>query len=157
MKVKASELKTATVAYLYEDGHLNLVHEKNDEDAGRVRWVTIYQDVGIKPYFKGRLIIDKGALPFALHATRIEASEPDVKHGSENTKARGIEVQTISLFNGASGYHGFFISQFPGLISGSFTYQPDIKETFEEVKDQYTWGYADRIKAVYKAEVKEAA
>lgn len=154
MKVKQSELKTATVGYLYEDGHLVLVHEKNDHDAGRVNWVTIYQDVGVKAYFKGRLVIDSGALPFALHATRIEANEPDEKHGSDNTRARGILVQSISLYNGVSGYRGFHISQFPGLILGAFTYQPEIKETFDELKEEYYWSYGHKIKAVYKSEQK---
>ena len=58
LKVKKNEMKTCRCAYLYEDGHLVLCHEKQDKDAGKVEWVTMYEDVGISCQFKGRLIID---------------------------------------------------------------------------------------------------
>ena len=66
MKLKRKEIKSCRVAYLYHDGHMVLVHEKSDRDAGKVEWVTIYENVGIKTYFDnpGRLIIDPAVLPF---------------------------------------------------------------------------------------------
>jgi len=150
MRVKTSELKTATVGYLYADGHLVLVHEKTDQDAGCVNWVTLYENVGIKPSFEngGRLIIDAGALPFVLMASRVAAGNAGLTHGSENTKSRGIAVQNISLYNGVSDYKGFYISQFPDLISGAFKYQEDVSETFADVKDEFSWS-TYRIKAKY--------
>ena len=146
MKVKASELKTVNVAYLYEDGHMVLVHRRSDKDAGEVEWVTIYQNVSVKAHFPGRLIIDPGALPFILHATSIEAREASVEGGSENTKKLGVAVGSVIIRNGND--RGFIINLFPDILSSDLTYQPDVSETFDAVKDGFRWGF-EHIKAVY--------
>jgi len=140
MKVKPSELKSVNVAYLYDDGHLVLVHEKRDKHAGTVSWVTIYQNVGIKTYYKGRLIIDKGALPFVLHSTAIEAKAANISGGSENTKRLGISVETIILRNGISD-SGFIISNFPDIISSDIKYQENVTESFADVRESYSWAF----------------
>ena len=141
MKVKAKDLKTARTGYLYKDGHLVLCHEKHDRDAGRVEWVTIYENVGIRCDFDGRLVIGDGALPFVLHCTRIQAKEATLDRGSIASKERGIRVGSVSLFNGNQHY-GFNITLMPDIISSDFTYQPDNDTTFEDVKkDPYTWGW----------------
>ena len=115
MKLKKSELKTCRVAYLYHDGHMVLCHEKSDKDAGKVEWVTIYENVGIKTYFDkpGRLIIDTAVLPFLQHASVVRVSTASVEKGSDNTKKLGLAVETIELRNGVSD-RPLFISNFPG-------------------------------------------
>jgi len=156
MKIKKSEFKTLKHAYLYADGHMVLSHEKRDRDAGNVRWVTIYENVGIKPLFggKGRLIIDKGALSFCLHATAIKAEEKSWDRGSDNTKKAGIAVETVILYNGND--RGFIISSFPDMISSDLKYQPETSEKFEDVKNIFTWGF-ETVKAVYSEPVSSLA
>ena len=150
MKIKKSELKTSETAYLYSDGHMVLVHRKRDNDAGYVNWVTIYEKVTCNPHFEGRLIIKDGALPFVLNATSVRATEASVKGGSDNTKKMGISVGCITLINGTG--KPFFINTMPEIISSDFTYQPDIFETFEQVKDAYHWcNYT--VKEVYREPV----
>lgn len=148
MKVKKSELKTCKCAYLYADGHMVLKHEKNDPDAGTISWVTIYEHTGVKSYFSdGRLIVDAGALPFLLHASAVECKAATIKGGSDNTRRENIAVGSVTLRNGLE-YSGLTISTFPGLISCDFTYQPETPETFEEIKEAYSWcGY--NVKTVY--------
>ena len=151
MKLKKAELQTATHGYLYADGHMVLVHEKNDDDAGKVNWVTMYENIGIKCYFDtGRLIIQPGVMPFLSQATVIEAHKADLTHGSENTKTRGIAVETIILRNGVSNSikgMSWIIAQCPGLISSDM-YCNEGHETFEEVKDLSFWS-SYKIKNVY--------
>ena len=146
MKISQRELKTSVNAYLYSDGHMVLRHRKRDKDAGEITWVTIYQNVGIKAMFKGRLVIDKGALPFVLHSSRVDAREPSFDRGSENTKKLGLNVGSVSLYNGSD--YGFHINLFDTLISSDFTYQPNTNEKFDDVKDLYSWGY-EPLKKVY--------
>ena len=138
MKIKKTELKTAETAYLYEDGHLILVHKKNDKDAGELNWVTAYEHVGIKTHFNGRLIIDKGALPFVLHATKISAKAADINRGSENTRRLGLAVGSVILYNGTD--YGFCISLMPYVISSDIEYQYDTSETWNDIKDSNFWG-----------------
>ena len=146
MKPKKADLKTVKHGYLYSDGHMVLVHEKRDRDAGFVNWVTIYQNIDVTCQInEGRFIIDKSVLPFALQATSIQAKPASRESGSENTKRMGIAVQNIILRNGLGSW---IIPQFPDLISSDIKYQPETSESFEDLKDQYYWSDY-RIKKVF--------
>jgi len=149
MKIKKSEIKTCNVAYLYDDGHLVIWHEKNDKDAGKVHWVTIYESIGIRTSFDrpGRLIIRPGVLPFLSVAKSVRVSPASVNRGSENTKKKGIAVESIELRNGMDkGY--FVISNFPALISSDIYYNENT-EKFSDVSESYSWGTLP-VKKVYR-------
>ena len=149
LKVKKSEIKTCDCAYLYEDGHLVMVHKKHIRQANtEVQWVTIYENVGITCQFEGRLIIDPSALPFILMSKRITASVPCVTHGSDNTKRLNIKTGSIILYNGID-HRGWIISYMPELISSDVRLQSDSAETFDEVKEISTW-CIHSIKNVYQ-------
>ena len=145
MKIKPSEIKTCRTAYLYHDGHMVLIHEKRDKDAGSVEWATIYENIGIDVNFEpGRLIINPAVLPFLLKAKRVTVSNPSEKNGSDNTRKRGIEVETIGLYNGND--RPWFISNFPGLISSDIYFNTNDTDTFKP--DLYHWGDTT-VKATY--------
>lgn len=146
MKIKKSEIKTCKTAYLYHDGHLVLVHEKRDKDAGRVEWVTIYENIGIKTYFKepGRLIISKEVLPFLSVAKRVDVRPKNYNNGSDNTRSRNIAVETISLYNGSD--YGWHISNFPDVISSDIYFNDNDTSVFSA--ENCSWlGYP--VKATY--------
>ena len=137
MKLKKSELKTCRTAYLYSDGHMVLIHEKSDKDVGKVEWATIYENVGITVSFDpGRLIINNSVLPFLMQAKRITVSSPSERNGSDNTRAQGIAVETIGLYNGND--RPWFISNFPGLISSDIYFNDNDTEPFKS--ECYHWG-----------------
>ena len=145
MKIKASEIKTCRTAYLYHDGHMVLIHEKRDKDAGSVEWATIYENANIDTVFNpGRLIIKPEALPFILQASRITVSEQSVSQGSDNTRKLGIAVETIGLYNGS--YRPWFISNFPGVISSDVYFNTNDTDPFD--KDCRRWGDVP-VKAIY--------
>ena len=149
MKIKKSEIKSCRCAYLYDDGHVVLVHEKRDKDAGKVEWVTIYQSIGVKTSFKkpGRLIIDPAVLPFLSICSRVEVSPACDRNGSDNTKARNIAVESISFRNGSTD-RPWFISSFPGLISSDIYFNDNGSENFDPAANHYYWaGYP--VKSVY--------
>ena len=150
MKVKKSELKTCKVAYLYNDGHLVLIHEKNDKDAGRVEYATIYENVGIKCSFEGRLIIDDGVLPFVLEAVNIQVLPASVDQGSQLTKDKNIRVETIILKSKYTN-NDWIINLFPDFISGDIKYQGDVSEKFTDIENSYSWGMAP-IKKIYRGQ-----
>ena len=138
MKIKKSEIKTCKTAYLYDDGHLVLVHKKHDRDAGEVNWVTIYQNIGIKTFFDkpGRLIIDSEVLPFLNCCTKINVQTASVNRGSDNTKKMGISVETISLYNGTP--YGWHLTNMPDVISSQIYYNSNGKgEKFQP--NLYYW------------------
>ena len=139
MRLSISEIKTADCAYLYPDGHMVIVHKKPDRDAGEVKWVTIWENIGIDIYVygEGRLIIDPEALPFIRHADRITVKPASVDSGSENTKKLGIRVETISIQNLARN-DSWHISNFPDLISSDI-YWNAVSETFADVKNRHYW------------------
>ena len=148
MKLKKSEIKTCKVAYLYNDGHMVLVHEKRDKDAGKVEWCTIYENIGIKCRFDkpGRLIIDPAVIPFVSHASVVCVSPGSVSRGSDNTKKRGIAVETIEFRNGISD-RPWFINNFPDLISSDIYFNDNDTSPFDP--ELYHWsGYP--VKATYK-------
>ena len=150
MKLKAKEIKTCRVAYLHSDGSAVLWHEKRDKDAGKVEWVTVYENIGINVSMEEgkRLIISKGVLPFLRVATQIRVHGPSIKGGSENTKKLGLMVETIELI--AKNGQPWFISNFPGTISSDI-YSYESKDTFKDLKNCRVWGDL-KIKAVYTEE-----
>lgn len=149
MKIKKQELKTAKTGYLYEDGHLVLIHSKRDRDAGEVKWATIYEDIGIKCRYSdgGRLILDRSVLSFLGPATRIEAKAASISRGSENTKRLGISVGSVSFYNGAS-YDGWHINLFPDVLASDIQYQVGHEGKFDP-KVQ-TWSIYP-VKAIYSS------
>ena len=150
MKIKKSELKTCKVAYLYDDGHMVLIHEKHDKDAGRVEYATIYENVGIQCAFQGRLIIDNGALPFVLEAANIQVLPSSIDQGSQLTKDKNIRVETIILKSKYAN-NDWIINLFPDFISGDIKYQGGISEKFADIENSYSWGTAP-IKKIYRGQ-----
>jgi hypothetical protein len=147
MKVKKSELKTCRVAYLHTDGHLVLIHEKKDKDAGKIEYATIYENVEIQCSFEGRLIIESGALPFVLESIHIRVLPADLKQGSDLTREKGIRVETLLLKNKYTS-HEWIINFFPDFISSDIKYQKDMPGKFEDVNNAYYWSNAP-VKKIY--------
>jgi len=150
MKIKKSELKTCKVAYLYQDGHMVLIHEKRDRDAGRVEYATIYEDIGIKCAFEGRLIIDNGALPFILEAANIQVLPSSIDQGSQLTKDKNIRVETIILKSKYTN-NDWIINSFPDFIASDIKYQGDVSEKFADIETNCIWGMAT-VKKIYRVQ-----
>jgi hypothetical protein len=143
MKIKASEIKTAQTGYLYPDGHLIIIHEKYDKQAGQVQWATAYEDAGIKlytPNSEGRLIMSRGALQLILKTINWIRVDRGIDQGSIKTKEMGLFVEGISLKGpGMTDY--FDITSFPGTITSDI-YWNEISETWDNAKKQIFWGNA---------------
>lgn len=166
MKIPAKLFKTCRCAYLYADGHMVMVHEKKDVDAGRVEWVTLHENIGVKCDFEGRLIIsgcwaDSAAIHFVASCQRIRVRPATIKGGSENTRKANIPVGYIG-FNFGHGYVTF--SQFSTMVSDDFTLQTDKVTTWDEVKGNTRWSdypvshvYAEPKPAVSDAPMSIAA
>ena len=147
------EMRTCRVAYLHNDNHLTIWHEKNHKDAGKIEWVTLYENPGIDVNLpeNTRLIINPEALPFVLHATYIRGTAATMEAGSDNTKKLGIRVENITIRNGVGNY-GWHISNFPGVISSDISLNAhDSEELFEDIAESFRWGDV-HIKKVYRAE-----
>lgn len=136
-RIPEKTLKTVRCGYLYHNGRLVLVHEEKHAKAGRVEWVTVHQ-TDIRCNFPGRLILSHGAIRLAILATGIEAKEPDISHGSDNTKARAIKVGYVSLLVGPRQYDDrAYIPMIDGL-SGDWQLQPH--NAWLEPESPYRWG-----------------
>lgn len=148
MKLKKAEIKTCRVAYLYHDGHCILMHAKRDKDAGKVEWVTIYENIGIEVNFDkpGRLIIDPAVLPFITVAKYIRVSTE--RAGSEYTRKHGIQTECIELRSGVVDTPWFIIN-FPGMISSDIYFNDNCTSTFKDIASPHTWGMVS-IKAIYR-------
>ena len=145
--------KILRCAYLYADGHTVEIWEKADKDAGRVEWIEI-REAYAKPTFEtGRVILSNpnwSPLYDLIKDKRVDATVPVLRGGSENTEKQGFQVGGLTL-NFPNGKRLHF-RDMPGLISGEYTYQPDVSETFEEVKDHEgrRWGLDSTIKKVHR-------
>ncbi len=150
IKIRKNELKTVECAYLYGDNHLVLLHTKNDPDAGRVSWATIYENMGVECTFEGRLIIifPKETLPFIQTAERIGVIEPSYGEGSKRTHELGIRVGHVQLYPAGSQYP-FTIPLLPDVLSGDFVYQKDKEETFPQCIQFNMWG-TEHVKKIHK-------
>jgi hypothetical protein len=152
MKLNTKQLSQLKTIYLYSDGHAILVFEKKDKEAGTVQWVEAVEKLVDRTYFKGRIIFSSfyehcnfSLARFILSAERIEATES----GSENTKSRGITVHHCSIRTKEGTID---LNSFPGLIGGSFTWQEETVETWEDVAEKYHWSSHSIAKKHLKGE-----
>jgi hypothetical protein len=136
-------MKKLTCAYLYADGHAVLVYEKNDKDAGDIRFVEIHEKyTDARLSFEGRIIFSRGEmamLKLARKAARIEAKAPSVKNGSEKTQRLGIALGYLTIDFGGGYDDSLYCYSMPDLISGQWTYQPEVIETCPNSSELF-WG-----------------
>lgn len=133
-------MKTLRCSYLYADGHAVLLHQKRYKDAGEVEFAEIHEKwTEAHLGFKGRIVFNSPELlRMAKRAVRIEAQEPRLDHGSQNTKEKGIAVgHLVFTFGEYSDY--LCLTTMPNLISASWTYQPDVVATCPH-PDIARWG-----------------
>jgi len=130
-----------TCTYLYSDGHAVRVFEKQDRDAGRVQFAEIFERFTLAPAglsFTGRIIFGRyaGALAEIVrrHATGIRADAASARNGSEATRKAGIVLGDLMIDTAFGRLH---LHEFPDLLSGEYTYQPDVIEAFNP--DASTW------------------
>jgi len=127
-------------AYLYADGHAVVIYEKQDSDAGSIKYVEVYEKLGPECNFKGRLVVHRGGLFNLLRRAKIvRAVTPSLSHGSQNTQEKGIEVGYLELTMSNDWTDTIAFYEMPGLISGPHTYQPTgADEAFDP--DASIWG-----------------
>lgn len=150
-------MKKLTCTYLFADGHAVQVFEKNDRDAGTVRFCEIHErftEAALR--FTGRLIFGRyedGMPSLVKQALRIEAQEASANSGSDKTRAMGIAVGWLAL--DLKGGRVQFDSM-PSILSSSYTYQPgsDYAETFDP--NALTWGDC-RVAKIHRAKEVPAA
>lgn len=139
-----NDMKKLTCSYLYADNHAVLVYEKQDKDAGTINFVEIHEHwTDAKLSFTGRLIFgqfDQEMMKLAKRANSIQAHEASTSRGSENTKKMGIAYGSLE-FRMSSNYWGnaLHFHELPGLISGSYTYQPKVEEKCPAATEMF-WG-----------------
>lgn len=144
-------------AYLYADGHAVLLYEKSvrlGANVTRLEYAVIHEkwtDAHLS--FKGRLVFSRGGaaalLALCKQASAIRAVEKSVEHGSQNSKAMGVAVGSLS-FDMKSGGHLYFYDL--SILSGQFTYQPEIVEVFDASARKWSGHPVSEIK-LRKAEV----
>lgn len=144
--------KTARCAYLYSDGHAVIVHCEKHPKAGEVEWVEIYERLDVSCGFDGRLVLhhptyDK-RVEMILNAYRVEAKEPSVSVGSDNTKRHDIRVGSIAI-EFKDGKSLYWVTM-PDLISDGITYQPQCVEPLN-VDDCAVW-CGKRVAKLHRAE-----
>jgi hypothetical protein len=137
--------KTLTCSYLYADGHAVLIYEKEDSDAGTITFCEIHEkwtEASIS--FKGRIIFsryDSEMMKLAKRAVAIRATEASTNYGSDNTKKLGIAYGSLEFSMSRSERYGnsLHFCELPGLIGGSYTYQPKNEEKCP-TPDEMHWG-----------------
>jgi hypothetical protein len=151
--------KKLSCAYLYADGHSVMVYEKNDRDVGRVQFVEIHErwtDGACS--FKGRLIFgryDSAMMDLCKKAISIQAHEPSVDGGSDNTKRLGIAYGYLTIY--ISNDKALHFCEMPNLISGSYTYQPNTAESCPSPSESHWGNYRIAKFHPAKAELQKAA
>ncbi len=136
--------------YLFADGHAIACFERYIRDTGAtIHYVKQISSLGVSCRFKGRIVFctygGTSWLRAALAAgcESISATVPSLEHGSPNTKTKGIAVgyvQAETEFGDITDY------DFPGLISGNHTYQPDVDEAFRDDLEKYS---SENVVATY--------
>ena len=122
-------------AYLYGDGHLVVIFGKWDHTYQRSLERAEVIEKYARPSFSGRLVIHEcGILP-TIQGARVRASLPTIENGSENTRRLNLAVGTVSIESEIGSFHVSILE----CLSGPFTYQPDVSETFEEVSKERCW------------------
>lgn len=127
-------------AYLLEDRTLVEVYQETHPRAGQVEYAVVTEGYALNAP-KGRLVLYWGALGLLplMKGAKIGATEGDVNKGSDNTKARGIAVGSLTI-QAAGSTHILHLNTFPDLISTGWTYQPDARPiTFGEIVDAGAW------------------
>jgi hypothetical protein len=144
-------LKHFACAYLYSDGHCVLKLRRTDAKSGQIlEWVDIFQTT-IKCRFEGRIIFDNaGVFKLALSMPCVEILK---NNGSDKTKELGIKVVSLLLRRTGDFINYIPFVSMPGFYSGVFTHQPEVSETFESVKNNYSW---DAFRATIHLDNKES-
>lgn len=143
--------RDATI-YLYADGHAVISRYEKTKRAGSVEFVEIYEKYGPKCQFDGRIVFysRSGLGQHVKKAKEILATIPSLENGSDATRKAGIMVG--SIFLGFGPAEGFRIYDFPGLLSASYTYQPDVIEAYSPHLER--WGDA-RVHRIHPTKTKQ--
>lgn len=134
MKFKISTLSNRKFrcGYLYEDGHAVIVYEKKDKIVGHIQFVEIVEKVRANCTFRGRIVFQESALlTLAANAQKIFVEEPSVTAGSAKTRELGIAIGCLTIQLGFSYYDSVCFFDMPGVLSGRYTYQPEVAEVFD--------------------------
>ena len=129
--------------YLYQDGHAVVFWSKRDPHVGKVEWCEVHEKPfpKLKCNFTGRLIFRSAFAYQQLlkNAVSIAAQEPSIAGGSENTKAKGVEIGGVTIGYGKDEWRdNVHIPMVVGL-GGDVTYQADCAETFLDAIKGDTW------------------
>ncbi len=126
--------KEFTCLYLFADGHAIACYEKRDKEAGTIQFVEIHEKfTDARLSFKGRIIVSRynqALIDLMKRAKSIRADMPALSHGSDNTKKLGILVGNLTLEMENHSGRCLYFHDFPGTLSGSYTYQDNVEETF---------------------------
>lgn len=152
-------MRTITAAYLFPDGHCVTLHEKDirlgsKNGHTRLEYAELWQQWSpAKLTFKGRLVFHRYQAAAFLRVLEIADSltckQPSLELGSENTRKRGIYYGgmtfelcchsfSVPIYAAEPSLNGVF----NGMCSEGYTYQPDIVETWDDVKGLDHWGHA---------------
>ena len=147
MNLKINEIKTCTCGYLYTDGHVVLLHEKLDSDAGKVKWATVYESIGLQCnlFEAGRIVFyNNDFLPLLCKLKAITVDKPSIKSGTRATLDRKIICHNIRMDTGVG--HGWTITNMPGICINDIEFVAQ-DEIFNP-DPQYWCDY--KIKKIYK-------
>lgn len=136
--------------YLYADGHAVVIRTEKTKRAGTVEYAEVYENWGPRCDFQGRIIFynRSGLGKHSRKAKNISAREASTENGSDATRKAGIAVG--SIFLGFGPGEGFYIYDFPNLLSACYTYQPDVIETFNP--DIRVWG-TQQVMRVFRKKI----
>jgi hypothetical protein len=147
-------LKTASVGYIYSDGHVVIVHREIHPKAGRIEWAEVIEKAKPHMLFTGRLIFHHvdydWRFRLALGAVKIWATAPTLEAGSNLTKKAGIRVAHFGITLADGGSLDWTL--FPELCGDGIDYQPEATDKFNPswVKGISRWGNV-RINFIHKA------
>lgn len=137
--------KQLETAYIYADGHSVEIWSKKDKDCGKVQWVEIREKYAKPTFQEGRVIFsspDWYAYYELAKGNRLEAEKPSLKNGSTATQEKGFSVGHVKIHIKNKSIIDYNI---PGILSGQLTYQEDVSETFNDVKEKKTWSIITKV------------
>lgn len=125
-------------AYLYGDGHAVLVYEKQDRDAGTVRFVDIVEKFGPEVLFEGRVILKGGMIDLVRSAFEVAASDPTRERGSDNTRRLDLRVGYLTVRPKKHSEPVSFVT-IPDVLTENFTIQTEVHGEFGDDSERATW------------------
>jgi len=152
VRINFNEVRTA---FIYEDGHAALVFSKQQKIKGsflEVKWVELVENF-CSVNSPGRLLVSESGLLEVLQGASIQMGASDTARGSENTKRLGLAVSSLSIHTFKRNW--IRLHCLDDVLSGSWTYQPSIKEIFYNVKDDLYWNDLKVMKIHYLKGTKE--